>query len=192
MVKDVNDLGTTVGTLETTVSGLDTELDSKLDASTAANTYEVLANKADAITADNQSSSDEYPTVGAITQWTNTKINELADSGIPVNPDSIGEGAIDTINIANGAVTADKLSNELKAEIDGKADEADLGALAKKDQIRNDDVADDAAIAKEKLALDVQAALENAAEAVSMTGATPNSVLATDAEGNPVWYKIVE
>ena len=192
LVKDVNDLGTTVGTLETTVSGLDTELDSKLDASTAASTYEVLANKADAITADNQSSSDEYPTVGAITQWTNTKINELADSGIPVNPDSIGEGAIDTINIANGAVTADKLSNELKAEIDGKADEADLGALAKKDQIRNDDVADDAAIAKEKLALDVQAALENAADAVSMTGATPNSVLATDAEGNPVWYKIVE
>ena len=192
LVKDVNDLGTTVGTLETTVSGLDTELDSKLDASTAASTYEVLANKVGTITADNQSSSDEYPTVGAITQWTNTKINELADSGIPVNPDSIGEGAIDTINIANGAVTADKLSNELKAEIDGKADEADLGALAKKDQIKNDDVADDAAIAKEKLALDVQAALENAAEAVSMTGATPNSVLATDAEGNPVWYKIVE
>ena len=116
----------------------------------------------------------------------------MADSGIPVNPDSIGEGAIDTINIANGAVTADKLSNELKAEIDGKADEADLGELAKKDQIMNDDVADNAAIAKEKLALDVQAALENAAEAVSMTGATPNSVLATDAEGNPVWYKIVE
>lgn len=190
LVKDVNDLGATVGTLETTVSGLDTELDSKLDASTAASTYEVLANKADAITADNQSSSDEYPTVGAITQWTNTKINELADSGIPVNPDSIGEGAIDTINIANGAVTADKLSNELKAEIDGKADEADLGALAKKDQIKNDDVADDAEIAKEKLALDVQAALENAAEAVSMAGASENSVLGTDGEGNPVWYEI--
>lgn len=190
LVKDVNDLGATVGTLETTVSGLDTELDSKLDASTAASTYEVLANKADVITADNQSSSDEYPTVGAITQWTNTKINELADSGIPVNPDSIGEGAIDTINIANGAVTADKLSNELKAEIDGKADEADLGALAKKDQIKNDDVADDAEIAKEKLALDVQAALDKAADAVSMAGASENSVLGTDGEGNPVWYEI--
>lgn len=190
LVKDVNDLGTTVGTLETTVSGLDTELDSKLDAGTAANTYEVLANKVGTITADNQSSSDEYPTVGAITQWTNTKINELADSGIPVNPDSIGEGAIDTINIANGAVTADKLSNELKAEIDGKADEADLGALAKKDQIMNDDVADDAAIAKEKLALDVQAALDKAADAVSMAGASENSVLGTDGEGNPVWYEI--
>lgn len=190
LVKDVNDLGTTVGTLETTVSGLDTELDSKLDAGTAASTYEVLTNKADAITADNQSSSDEYPTVGAITQWTNTKINELADSGIPVNPDSIGEGAIDTINIANGAVTADKLSNELKAEIDGKADEADLGALAKKDQIRNDDVADDAAIAKSKLASDVQAALDKAADAVSMAGASENSVLGTDGEGNPVWYEI--
>ena len=190
LVKDVNDLGTTVGTLETTVSGLDTELDSKLDAGTAANTYEVLANKVGTITADNQSSSDEYPTVGAITQWTNTKINELADSGIPVNPDSIGEGAIDTINIANGAVTADKLSNELKAEIDGKADEADLGALAKKDQIKNDDVADDAAIAKSKLASDVQAALDKAADAVSMAGASENSVLGTDGEGNPVWYEI--
>ena len=84
------------------------------------------------------------------------------------------------------------MSDELNAEIDGKANTADLGALATKDQITNADVADDAAIAKSKLALDVQSALDNAANAVAAPAGekTLNSVLGTDGEGNPVWYEI--
>ena len=171
------------------------------------------ANKATAINAENQSSSDVYPTVGAITQWTNTKINELSETGLPVNPDNIGagaittdkiandavtsdkiaDGAVGTNDIANGAVTEEKLSEELNAEIDGKEDKANLKALAYKEQITNDDVADDAAIAKSKLALDVQTALDNAANAVAAPAGEKaiNSVLGTDGEGNPVWYEIV-
>ena len=98
-----------------------------------------------------------------------------------------------TEKIADNAVTEDKLSDELNAEIDGKANTADLGDLAKKDQIRDADVADDAAISKSKLATDVQAALDNAANAVAAPAGekASNSVLGTDGDGNPVWYEIV-
>lgn len=155
-------------------------------------TAENAANKTASITAENQSSATAYPTVGAITQWTNDRINELSTEGLPVNPDNIGAGAITTEKIADNAVTEDKLSDELNAEIDGKANTADLGALATKNQIRDADVADDAAISKSKLATDVQTALDNAANAVAApAGEKPtNSVLGTDGDGNPVWYEI--
>lgn len=156
-------------------------------------TAEDAANKTGSITAENQSSATAYPSVGAITQWTNDRINELSTEGLPVNPDNIGAGAITTEKIADNAVTEDKLSDELNAEIDGKANTADLGDLAKKDQIRDADVADDAAISKSKLATDVQAALDNAANAVAAPAGekASNSVLGTDGDGNPVWYEIV-
>ena len=155
-------------------------------------TAEDAANKTGSITAENQSSATAYPSVGAITQWTNDRINELSDTGIPVNPDNIGAGAIDTEKIANGAVTKPKLHQDLQDEIDGKANTADLGDLAKKNQIRDADVADDAAISKSKLATDVQAALDNAANAVAAPAGekASNSVLGTDGDGNPVWYEI--
>ena len=155
-------------------------------------TAENAANKTGSITAENQSSATVYPSVGAITQWTNDRINELSTEGLPVNPDNIGAGAITTEKIADNAVTEDKLSDELNAEIDGKANTADLGDLATKDQIRDADVAADAAISKSKLATDVQNALDNAANPVAApAGEKPtNSVLGTDGEGNPVWYEI--
>ena len=155
-------------------------------------TAENAANKTGSITAENQSSATVYPSVGAITQWTNDRINELSTEGLPVNPDNIGAGAITTEKIADNAVTEDKLSDELNAEIDGKANTADLGDLAKKDQIRDADVADDAAISKSKLATDVQSALDNAANAVAAPAGekAPNSILGTDGDGNPVWYEI--
>ena len=155
-------------------------------------TAENAANKAASITAENQSSPTVYPSVGAITQWTNDRINELSTGGLPVNPDNIGAGAITTEKIADNAVTEDKLSDELNAEIDGKANTADLGDLAEKDQIRDADVAADAAISKSKLATDVQNALDNAANAVAAPAGekAPNSILGTDGDGNPVWYEI--
>ena len=81
-------------------------------------TAEDAANKTGSITAENQSSATAYPSVGAITQWTNDRINELSTEGLPVNPDNIGAGAITTEKIADNAVTEDKLSDELNAEID--------------------------------------------------------------------------
>ena len=183
LVADVADAAAAADAAQTTADEAKAGLDAKEDKS----------NKAASITAENQSSPTAYPSVGAITQWTNDRINELSTEGLPVNPGNIGAGAITTEKIADNAVTEDKLSDELNAEIDGKANTADLGELAKRDQITNADVADDAAIAKSKLALDVQTALDNAANAVAAPdGEKPaNSILGTDGDGNPTWYEIV-
>ena len=148
-------------------------------------TAENAANKTDDMTADTGSTT-KYPTVHAVEAYVTNTVAE----GVEINTDQIAAGAVKTDQIGDGAVTEEKLSEELNAEIDGKANTADLKALAYKEQITNADVADDAAIAKSKLALDVQTALDNAANAVSMSGATPNSVLGADDTGNPVWYEI--
>ena len=148
-------------------------------------TPEDSANKTDDMTADTGSTT-KYPTVHAVEAYVTNTVAE----GVEINTDQIAAGAVKTDQIGDGAVTEEKLSEELNAEIDGKEDKANLKALAYKDQIRDADVADDAAIAKSKLALDVQTALDNAANAVSMSGATPNSVLGADDTGNPVWYEI--
>ena len=194
LVKDVADAAAAADAAQQTATDAKNTADAAQttadEAKAGLDAKEDKSNKAASITAENQSSATAYPTVGAVTQWTNDRINELSTEGLPVNPDNIGAGAITTEKIADNAVTEDKLSDELNAEIDGKANTADLGALATKDQITNADVADDAAIAKSKLASDVQAALDKAADAVSMAGASENSVLGTDDEGNPVWYEI--
>ena len=194
LVKDVADAAAAADAAQQTATDAKNTADAAQttanEAKAGLDAKEDKSNKTGSITAENQSSATAYPTVGAVTQWTNDRINELSTEGLPVNPDNIGAGAITTEKIADNAVTEDKLSDELNAEIDAKANTADLGALATKDQITNADVADDAAIAKSKLASDVQAALDKAADAVSMAGASENSVLGTDDEGNPVWYEI--
>lgn len=194
LVKDVADAAAAAGAAQQTATEAKNTADAAQttadEAKAGLDAKEDKSNKATSITGENQSSATVYPSVGAITQWTNDRINELSTEGLPVNPDNIGAGAITTEKIADDAVTEDKLSNDVVAKIDGKANTADLGALATKDQITNADVADDAAIAKSKLASDVQAALDKAADAVSMAGASENSVLGTDDEGNPVWYEI--
>ena len=194
LVKDVADVAAAADAAQQTATDAKNTADAAQttadEAKAGLDAKEDKSNKAASITAENQSSATAYPTVGAVTQWTNDRINELSTEGLPVNPDNIGAGAITTEKIADNAVTEDKLSDELNAEIDAKANADDLGALATKDQIANADVADDAAIAKSKLALDVQTALDKAENAVSTDGAAENSVLGTDGEGNPVWYEI--
>ena len=140
-------------------------------------TAENAANKTDDMTAD-AGSTTKYPTVHAVEAYVTNTVAE----GVDINTDQIDDGA----------VTKPKLHQDLQDEIDGKANTADLKALAYKDQITNADVADDAAIAKSKLATDVQSALDNAANAVAApAGEKPaNSVLGTDGDGNPVWYEV--
>ena len=150
-------------------------------------TAENAANKTDDMTADTGSTT-KYPTVHAVEAYVTNTVAE----GVEINTDQIAAGAVKTDQIGDGAVTEEKLSDELNAEIDGKEDKANLKALAYKDQIRDADVADDAAISKSKLATDVQSALDNAANAVAApAGEKPaNSVLGTDGDGNPVWYEV--
>ena len=97
---------------------------------------EDAVNKAASITAENQSSPTAYPSVGAIVEWTNQKIADLSDTGLPVNPGNINDnsisgsklvnGAVTTEKIADGAVTEEKLSDAVVAKIDGKADANDV------------------------------------------------------------------
>ena len=150
-------------------------------------TAEDVANKTDDMATDTGSTT-KYPTVHAVEAYVASQVAE----GVEINTDQIAAGAVKTDQIGNGAVTEEKLSDELNAEIDGKEDKANLKALAYKDQIKDADVADDAAIAKSKLALDVQTALDNAANAVVAPAGekASNSVLGTDGDGNPVWYEI--
>ena len=140
-------------------------------------TAEDAANKTDDMTAD-AGSTTKYPTVHAVEAYVTNTVAE----GVDINTDQIDDGA----------VTKPKLHQDLQDEIDGKANTADLGALATKDQITDADVADDAAISKSKLATDVQNALDNAANAVAAPAGekAPNSILGTDGDGNPVWYEI--
>lgn len=141
-------------------------------------TAENEENKTDDMTVD-AGSTTKYPTVHAVEAYVTNTVAE----GVDINTDQIDDGAI----------TKPKLHQNLQAEIDGKANTADLGALAKRNQITNADVADNAAIAKSKLALDVQTALDNAANAVAAPdGEKPaNSILGTDGDGDPTWYEIV-
>lgn len=141
-------------------------------------TAENEENKTDDMTVD-AGSTTKYPTVHAVEAYVTNTVAE----GVNINTDQIDDGAI----------TKPKLHQNLQAEINGKANTADLGDLAEKDKITNADVADDAAIAKSKLALDVQTALDNAANAVAAPdGEKPaNRILGTDGDGDPTWYEIV-
>ena len=78
------------------------------------------------------------------------------------------------------------------AELAKKANSDDLGALAKKDLISNADVADDAAIAKEKLATDVQASLAKADQAVTTADApTDGDYVLAVSNGQKGWFEVV-
>ena len=126
LVKDVTDLKSGVG-------GLESEIALKADAADL-DAKEDVINKAESITAENQTSSTAYPSVGAIVEWTNQEITKLSDTGLPVNPDNILDNSISGSKLENGAVTTDKiadeaitegkLSPELSAEISGKEDKS--------------------------------------------------------------------
>ena len=140
---DVTELGTTVDGLTETVGNLDTELDSKLDSATAATTYEVLSNKAAAINEGNQTSPTAYPSVGAIVQWTNKKIADLSDTGLPVNPGNIEDGTISGSKLENGAVTTDKIANDA-VTADKIADDAVGSEHIQTGAVGTDEIADGA------------------------------------------------
>ena len=123
---DLTTINETIETIEQSVTNI-TAPDSGLLAQ-----KEDASNKTKAITPENKSSESLFPTIGAITQWTNTEIQKIRDEGIDIGTDNIGEGAVQTVNLANGAVTtekiadnavtSDKLSDDIVAEINGKAD----------------------------------------------------------------------
>ena len=174
LVKDVNDLETSVGGLQTTVGQLDTEMDSKLDSATAATTYEVLSNKAAEINEGNQTSPTAYPSVGAIVQWTNKKIADLSDTGLPVNPGNIEDGTIAGSKLENGAVSTDKIADDAVT-----SDKIADGAVG------TGDIAD-GAVTSDKLdeTLAGQIADISGKQDIAMGVGHENHIVTTDASGN--------
>ena len=183
LVKDVNDLETSVGGLQTTVGQLDTEMDSKLDSATAATTYEVLSNKAAAINEGNQTSPTAYPSVGAIVQWTNKKIADLSDTGLPVNPGNIEDGTIAGSKLENGAVTTDKIADDAVTS-DKIADDAVGSGQIADGAVGTDDIAD-GAVTSDKLdeTLAGQIADISGKQDIAMGVGHENHIVTTDASG---------
>ena len=181
LVKDVNDLETSVGGLQTTVGQLDTEMDSKLDSSTAATTYEVLSNKAAEINEGNQTSPTAYPSVGAIVQWTNKKIADLSDTGLPVNPGNINDGTIAGSKLENGAVTTDKIADD--AVTSDKIADDSIGAEHIKDGAVNSDAIADGTVTEADLNTDLASKI-NGKQDKNVGAENNGKILTVGADGN--------
>ena len=132
---------------------------------------------------DTETASDTYATKTAL----DSKLNKNLGTGSSGNILTVGsDGAI----TSSATIAQDKVDG-LTAELDGKVNSSDLGALAKKSTITNDDIDKDASIERTKLSEDVQSSLSKADKAVVNDAAIgTDAVLGVDKEGNTVWYGI--
>lgn len=165
---------------------------------------EDTANKTGNITTDNQNSASLFPTIGAVTEWTNNKITELSKSGLPVNPDNINDnsiggsklanGAVTTEKIADNAVTEDKLSTELAGKVNG-AQTSEQVSAAIADAIK--DKADKATTLAGYGITDAMTETEIKGYAVPKPGddckaESGRCVLSVDTAGLPYWMDVTK
>lgn len=165
---------------------------------------EDTANKTGNITTDNQNSASLFPTIGAVTEWTNNKITELSKSGLPVNPDNINDnsiggsklanGAVTTEKIADGAVTEDKLSTELAGKVNN-AQTSEQVSAAIADAIK--DKADKATTLEGYGITDAMTETEIKGYAVpkpstECTAESGRCVLSVDTSGSPYWMDVTK
>ena len=172
---------------------LDTALNAEIDGK------EDKINKATAIDSTNQASTDEYPSVKAVYDWTTQQIanvefdpstdlgagsvsgdkitdgtitgDKIADDAI--DSDAIADNAVGTNQIANGAVTADKLDSALNAEIDGKQDK-NMGAGHESHIVTTDETGTITSVAA--IEQDQVTGLTDALEAKADAGDIPTAV----------------
>lgn len=165
---------------------------------------EDTSNKTGSITAENQSSASLFPTIGAVTEWTNKKIADLNDTGLPVNPNNIADGtiagsklsdgAVSTEKIANGAVTEDKLSTELAGKVNN-AQTSEQVSAAIADAIK--DKADKATTLEGYGITDAMTETEIKGYAVPKPGdgckaESGRCVLSVDTAGLPYWMDVTK
>lgn len=165
---------------------------------------EDTSNKKGSITAENQSSASLFPTIGAVTEWTNNKITELSKSGLPVNPDNINDnsiggsklsnGAVTTEKIADGAVTEGKLSTELAGKVNN-AQTSEQVSAAIADAIK--DKADKATTLAGYGITDAMTETEVKGYAVpkpstECTAESGRCVLSVDTAGLPYWMDVTK
>ena len=165
---------------------------------------EDTSNKTGSITAENQSSASLFPTIGAVTEWTNKKIADLSDTGLPVNPDNINDnsiggsklsnGAVSTEKIADGAVTEAKLSTELAGKVNN-AQTSEQVSAAIADAIKNK--ADKATTLEGYGITDAMTETEVKGYAVpkpstDCTAESGRCVLSVDTAGLPYWMDVTK
>lgn len=165
---------------------------------------EDTSNKTGNITTDNQNSASLFPTIGAVTEWTNNKITELSKSGLPVNPDNINDnsiggsklsnGAVTTEKIADGAVTEGKLSTELAGKVNN-AQTSEQVSAAIADAIKNK--ADKATTLEGYGITDAMTETEVKGYAVpkpstECTAESGRCVLSVDTAGLPYWMDVTK
>lgn len=165
---------------------------------------EDTSNKTGSITAENQSSASLFPTIGAVTEWTNKKIADLNDTGLPVNPNNIADGtiggsklsdgAVSTEKIANGAVTEDKLSTDLAGKVNN-AQTSEQVSAAIADAIK--DKADKATTLEGYGITDAMTETEIKGYAVpkpstECTAESGRCVLSVDTAGLPYWMDVTK
>ncbi len=171
------------------------ELEGKADAETVTTLESrVSANEAGISGLNTKVGSGELTTtskevIGAINEL-KTKTDGMATDG---NFEEMNQKITQMEQKVDGAVSSIEGKAEktyVDEQLATKANEAELGALAKKEQVKDADVAADAAISRTKLAADVQESLQKADSAISIEGAGSNKILGTDENGDEVWYSI--
>ena len=177
LVKDVNDLETSVGGLQTTVGQLDTEMDSKLDSSTAATTYEKVSNRTPELTAD--TSATMYPTVGAVRNYVQTEVSSL--SSLPVDPGKMNDNSLEGSKLKDGAVTTDKIGADA-VNGDKIADDS-IGAEHIKDGAVNSDAIADGTVTEADLNTDLASKI-NGKQDKNVGAENNGKILTVGADGN--------
>ncbi len=160
----------------------------KTSADTAVATAGAAKTAADAATAGLalKANADDVYTKTAADEKFALKANTYTKTEVDTKVAEISAGNMDE------ALKAYAKTEYVDTELAKKANTDSLGALALKNTISNADVADDAAIAKTKLAADVQASLSKADQAVSIADApeTGDYVLAIS-DGQKGWFEVV-
>jgi len=180
-------------TAKSTADAAKTAADSAAGEAASATTIATAAKTA----ADNNTTSlagkaDKATTLagyGIADAYTKTEVDtKIAEAGV---------GDIDLESYAKTEYVNTELAKKADAstvntELAAKANTSDLGALATKNTISNADVADNAAIARTKLASDVQTSLANADKAVSTADApTSGDYVLAVSNGQKGWFEVV-